>query len=226
MSLDALIDGVLPLGWFLPVMPGTRFVTLGGAVASDVHGKNHHRDGASARTWSRMTLIATPRGERLELGPGATDEFWATAGGMGLTGVVVEARSRSSRSRRLDRRARGARCATSTTAMARMQEEDDDTVTRSRGWTAWHAAAASAARCCCAATMPAGTSCPAAQRATPLDRPPRARLGAPPGAQRAAAARDRGPFNRLYFRRAPRDARRLVRDRPVLLPARLRPRLE
>jgi len=86
-SLDALVDVVLPRGWFLPVTPGTASVTLGGAIAADVHGKNHHRDGAFARHVESLTLI-TPAGEQLELGPG-TSGFDATAGGLGLTGIVA-----------------------------------------------------------------------------------------------------------------------------------------
>lgn len=91
VSLDALIAAVLPQGWFLPVTPGTRQVTIGGAIAADVHGKNHHRDGAFARYVEAMTLLL-PSGEaRVVTQESDPDLFWATAGGMGLTGVVVEA---------------------------------------------------------------------------------------------------------------------------------------
>ncbi|MGZ4384527.1 MAG: FAD-binding protein [Gaiellaceae bacterium] len=93
-SLAALIEAVLPRGWFLPVTPGTRFVTVGGAVACDVHGKNHHRDGGFGEHVLELTL-RTPAGETLRLDPKETpEEFWATVGGLGLTGVILACRLR------------------------------------------------------------------------------------------------------------------------------------
>ena len=78
-------------GLTLPVVPGTSQVTLGGAIASDIHGKNHHQDGGFARHVSAITLL-TPGGELLDLTPETNpDLFYATLGGLGLTGIVTEA---------------------------------------------------------------------------------------------------------------------------------------
>ena len=90
-SLAALLDRVVAAGWFLPVTPGTRFVTVGGAIACDVHGKNHHRDGSFGEHVTALTLL-TASGDLLDLTPeGTPDEFWATVGGLGLTGIVISA---------------------------------------------------------------------------------------------------------------------------------------
>jgi decaprenylphospho-beta-D-ribofuranose 2-oxidase len=89
-SLDDLLRVIVPQGWFVPVTPGTRYVTLAGMVASDVHGKNHHVDGSIGQHLSAIVL-ADAAGERRTLTPGDTPrEFWATVGGMGLTGTIVE----------------------------------------------------------------------------------------------------------------------------------------
>jgi decaprenylphospho-beta-D-ribofuranose 2-oxidase len=80
----------LPRGFFPPVVPGTRFVTMGGAIAADVHGKNHHRDSSlSAHVLSFDLMLASGEIRRCSQEENS-DLFWATLGGMGLTGIVLE----------------------------------------------------------------------------------------------------------------------------------------
>ena len=88
VSLEEVLRTFVPRGWFPHVTPGTKYVTLGGMLASDVHGKNHHREGSVSEYTTTITLL-TPKGEILNLTPD-TEEFWATVGGMGLTGVILE----------------------------------------------------------------------------------------------------------------------------------------
>jgi FAD/FMN-containing dehydrogenase len=81
----------IPQGWMLPVIPGTQLVTVGGAIANDIHGKNHHVLGSFGDHVQRIHLLRTA-GQTIVCGPGqATDWFNATVGGMGLTGVIAQA---------------------------------------------------------------------------------------------------------------------------------------
>ena len=87
-SLSSVLQLVVPHGWFLPTTPGTRFVTLGGAVANDVHGKNHHRAATFGASVVAVGLLRSD-GRRLTLTPLLEpDLFSATIGGLGLTGVI------------------------------------------------------------------------------------------------------------------------------------------
>jgi decaprenylphospho-beta-D-ribofuranose 2-oxidase len=89
LTLEQVLRDFVPKGWFLPVSPGTAYVSLGGCLAADVHGKNHHRDGAFGQHVVEFNLavadgrvIRCSRDEHPEL-------FWATIGGMGLTGIIT-----------------------------------------------------------------------------------------------------------------------------------------
>ena len=93
VTLDQLMKAALPFGLWVPVLPGTRQVTIGGAIGPDIHGKNHHSAGSFGKHVLSMELLVAdgrvlhlePNGENAEL-------FWATVGGMGLTGIILRAR--------------------------------------------------------------------------------------------------------------------------------------
>lgn len=91
VSLADILQVFVPKGWFLPVTPGTKFVTVGGAIASDVHGKNHHVDGSFSHHLISFEIILAD-GRCVKCSPTSyPDLFQATCGGMGLTGVIVTA---------------------------------------------------------------------------------------------------------------------------------------
>src|SRR5580698_5591303 len=87
-----LLEHLVPHGLLPPVLPGTRYLTVGGAIAADVHGKNHHADG-SISAWLDEIDLVDGESRRHTLVPG-TDEFRATVGGMGLTGIILAAKLR------------------------------------------------------------------------------------------------------------------------------------
>ncbi len=96
VTLDQLMKAALPYGLWVPVLPGTRQVTIGGAIGPDIHGKNHHSAGSFGDHVRSMELLVAD-GRVLHLTPeGSTDDpdgelFWATVGGMGLTGIILRA---------------------------------------------------------------------------------------------------------------------------------------
>ncbi|HEU5381218.1 MAG TPA: FAD-binding oxidoreductase [Ktedonobacteraceae bacterium] len=89
VSLAEILEVMVPRGWFLPVTPGTKFVSVGGAIANDIHGKNHHSGGTFGCHVARLKLLRSD-GQRLVCSPVENAElFQATIGGLGLTGLIL-----------------------------------------------------------------------------------------------------------------------------------------
>jgi decaprenylphospho-beta-D-ribofuranose 2-oxidase len=218
LSLDELIGALLPLGWFPRVVPGTRFVTVGGAIASDIHGKNHHGEGGFCDHVESLELL-TPAGERVLAAPG-DDAFRATAGGMGLTGVVLRATLRLMPVRTSWVREDVERAADLDDVMARMASGDAG-YRYSVAWIDCLARGASLGRSVLMRgdhAEPGDLSGRRAER--PLAPPPPPRLAAPPWAPNGLLRRATvAAFNEAYFRRAPRMERgRLVGLQPFFFP--------
>ena len=94
VSLAEILELIVPRGWFIPVSPGTKFVSVGGAIANDIHGKNHHKAGTFGCHVTRFELLRSD-GQRLMCTPEENSElFCATIGGLGLTGVILWAEFR------------------------------------------------------------------------------------------------------------------------------------
>jgi len=92
VSLAEIVEHFLPRGFFFPFTPGTKFITVGGAIAADVHGKNHHSNGSMSAFVLEFNLL-TASGSVLRCSPEENaDVFWASTGGMGLTGIILDAR--------------------------------------------------------------------------------------------------------------------------------------
>jgi decaprenylphospho-beta-D-ribofuranose 2-oxidase len=102
VDLETLMKAALPFGLWVPVLPGTRQVTIGGAIGNDIHGKNHHSAGSFGDHVTEMQLLIAD-GRVLTIAPDGTPDdpdgsiFWATIGGMGLTGVILRATIRMTR---------------------------------------------------------------------------------------------------------------------------------
>ena len=203
-SLDALMRLVVPRGWFPAVTPGTRYVTVGGAISADVHGKNHHRDGSFANHVASFTL-ATPR-VTLDVTPTSDPElFWGTAGAMGLTGAVTTATLRLLPIETSKIRVDTERCDDLDDVMARMVE-GDHRYRHSVAWVDMFARGRRMGR----AVLTRGDHArlddlPATERDRALEFAPSTLLAAPPWVptwllNRATVL----AFDELYFRRAPR----------------------
>jgi decaprenylphospho-beta-D-ribofuranose 2-oxidase len=197
-SIETLLRVLVTGGWFVPVTPGTRHVTVGGAIAADVHGKNHHRDGSICRHVTSLTMW-TPADGVVTVGP---DDplFWATAGGMGLTGVVLEATLRLLPIETASMRVATERVPDLDSAMDLMTAEDDQ-FRYSVAWIDLLARGKAMGR-----SVLTRADHAAADDVADAPRPytPRARIAVPPwvpdGLLNRVSIR---AFNELWFRRAP-----------------------
>lgn len=207
VTLEELVRRVLPLGWFPAVTPGTQAVTVGGAIACDVHGKNHHADGAFAAHVDAFELV-TPAGATLSVDrPSRPEVFDATAGGLGLTGIVTAATLRllpvetawmsvdTDRADDLD------------DAFGRFADDE-----RYRYSVAWIDCLARGRRLGRSVLIrgnhAAADELPPRRRDRPLELPPRPALAAPPWVPSGLVNRATvAAFNEVYFRRAPRAER-------------------
>lgn len=89
VTISDIIQSFLPLGWFPPIVPGTKFVTIGGAIANDIHGKNHHRYGNFSRCVEKLALLRSDGEITVCDRNQNSDVFYATIGGLGLTGFIL-----------------------------------------------------------------------------------------------------------------------------------------
>jgi decaprenylphospho-beta-D-ribofuranose 2-oxidase len=126
VSLQQLMQAMLPFGYFVPVTPGTRYVTVGGAIGCDIHGKSHHADGSFAQHVLELDLMLADGTVRTLTPEGEPELFWATAGGMGLTGVILRTKLRMMRVETSRILVETKRVANLDEAMDRMTETDAD----------------------------------------------------------------------------------------------------
>jgi decaprenylphospho-beta-D-ribofuranose 2-oxidase len=205
VSLHDLMRFLLPRGRFLPVSPGTRYVSVGGALACDVHGKSHHRQGTFGANVVSADLV-TPDGGRQVVSPTSDpDLFWATVGGMGLTGVVTRATLRTIPVETGWMRVDTERYDDLGSLMAVMRESDAS-YTYSVAWVD----TVSGGRALGRSVLSRGEHATAAEltgRAarTPYPMPDDPRLGAPQGVPSGLVSRATvRAFNEVWFRKAPR----------------------
>ena len=199
--LADILATFVPRGWFPPVVPGTRFVTVGGMIAADVHGKNHHRDGTFGAHVESLTL-ATAGGEVRECSHAKNaDLFRATLGGMGLTGVILSAcfRLRPIETAWLMEETLATRDLDET--MASLEESGDWPF--SVAWIDWSASRSRLGRALISRATPAAlASLPAELASDPLRPAPAVRWSVPADAPSVVLNRlSIELFHRLYYRR-------------------------
>jgi decaprenylphospho-beta-D-ribofuranose 2-oxidase len=208
VTLSDIIEVLVPRGFFLPVTPGTRFVTLGGAVASDVHGKGHHAAGSFSNHVIDLQLLLADGSLATCSREQNTDLFWATVGGQGLTGIITEVRLRLRRIGSAFLQVRTERAGNLDDAL-HLFDEGDDGYAYSVAWLDCMASGSSLGR----SVMMRGNWMPAADlpkeySAAPLQHPPERQLAVPfdfPGiVLNSLTVRS---FNTAYYHRAPKRPR-------------------
>ncbi|MCU1685461.1 MAG: linked oxidase-like protein [Amycolatopsis sp.] len=135
VSLDQLMRAALPYGLWVPVLPGTRQVTIGGAIANDIHGKNHHSAGSFGNHVVSMDLL-TADGQVRTVTPDGPDSelFWATVAGIGLTGIILRARIKMTKTETAYFKADIQRTANLEETLELVSDGSDDNYTYSSGW--------------------------------------------------------------------------------------------
>ncbi len=208
VSLEQLMVAGLRHGWFVPVTPGTRYVTVGGALAADVHGKNHFADGSFAQHVTQFSLLL-PSGEQRTVTPdGDPGLFWATAGGMGLTGFVTTADIQLKRVGTALVKVHTVRTRDLAETMAVLAEHD-----KTYGYTlAWSDSLARGAHLgrsvITSGDFAAPGDLPGDRRADPLAYSPRTRVGVPGGFPPGLINRYTvGLANTAWYWKAPRERR-------------------
>ena len=205
VSLEQLMVDLLPAGWFVPVSPGTRKVTVGGAIAADVHGKNHHVAGSFARHVLSIDLLTASGDVRKVTPESDSGLFWGTAGGMGLTGLILRATVQLKRVETSRLAVDTVRTANIDDTMAYLSSTDDD-YDYTVAWTDCLAARGALGR----SVITSGNFATIGElryrdRAKPLAFKPSALLGAPPVFPSGLInARTVALLNEAWFRKAPR----------------------
>jgi decaprenylphospho-beta-D-ribofuranose 2-oxidase len=204
VSIETLMRVFLPLGWFPMVVPGTRYVTVGGAIGSEIHGKFRH--GSFADSVERMT-VATPARGALTVDQN-DDVFWATAGGMGLTGIVTEATLQLQPTETAHMVVDTERARDLDDCMTRMLD-GDDAYRYSVAWIDCQSSGKHLGR----SVLTRGNHAPLAsmperKRATARAFAPRTRLRLPPGLPNGIInPLSTRAFNEMWFHKAPRERR-------------------
>ncbi|MGH3506580.1 MAG: FAD-binding protein [Nocardioidaceae bacterium] len=208
VSLDDVMRALIPRGWFVPVTPGTRYVSVGGALATDIHGKNHHRVGSFGAHVRSVDLVDGRGQLRVLSAETSPREFWATVGGMGLTGAITSTTFSvlpvETASMRVDTDR-----VSDLDSLLDLMATTDDRYTYSVAWIDLLATGRTLGR----SVLTRGEHArldelPAAARSAPLDFGPKVRVGAPPivprGLMNPLTVR---AFNEMWFRKAPRRRR-------------------